>query len=111
MCSMQSAQSSASEQDIMRECAAKLRYSVMSSSSLANSIKYLATHSLRFSPALSSRTKRRKIGDGWSDFGGVHYGDRTFVRRRIFVARRSSGYTVYYHDAECISIFVKVRER
>lgn len=44
-------------------------------------IRDMDNMSLRFSPALSSRTKRRKIGDGWSDFGGVHYGDRTFVCR------------------------------
>lgn len=44
-------------------------------------IRDMDNMSLRFSPALSSRTKRRRIGEGWTDFGGVHYGDRTFVCR------------------------------
>jgi hypothetical protein len=37
--------------------------------------------SLRFSPAISNRTARRSIKNGWTDFGGAYYGDRDFVVR------------------------------
>ena len=37
--------------------------------------------SLRFSPAIASRTARRRIATGWKSFQGAYYGDRDYVVR------------------------------
>lgn len=37
--------------------------------------------SLRFLPAMASRTQRRVLATGWQDFGGAYYGDRDYVVR------------------------------
>ena len=44
-------------------------------------IRDMDNMSLRFSPAIGSRTKRRRIATGWKSFGGAYYGDRDYVVR------------------------------
>lgn len=44
-------------------------------------IRDMGNMSLRFSPAISNRTARRNIKNGWTDFGGAYYGERDFVVR------------------------------
>ena len=44
-------------------------------------IRDMSNMSLRFSPALASRTGRRVLATGWMDFGGAYYGERDFVVR------------------------------
>lgn len=44
-------------------------------------IRDMGNMSLRYSPAISNRTARRSIKNGWTDFGGAYYGERDFVVR------------------------------
>lgn len=44
-------------------------------------IRDMGNMSLRYSPAISNRTARRNIKNGWTDFGGAYYGERDFVVR------------------------------
>ena len=44
-------------------------------------IRDMENMSLRFSPAIASRTARRRIATGWKSFRGAYYGNRDYVVR------------------------------